>query len=43
MIYEYGKPWWNDDIDREKLLTCPPVLTVLPAEPSGSKWEELVK
>jgi hypothetical protein len=24
MIYEHGEPWWNDDVDRGKLLTLPP-------------------
>jgi hypothetical protein len=24
VIHEYGAPWWNDDVDRGKLLTRPP-------------------
>jgi hypothetical protein len=27
MINEDGEPWWNDDVDRGKLLTCPPELS----------------
>jgi hypothetical protein len=26
VIYEYGKPWWND-IDKEKFMIRPPVLS----------------
>jgi hypothetical protein len=24
VIYEHGEPWWNDEVDRRKLLTRPP-------------------
>jgi hypothetical protein len=37
LIYEHGEPWWND-IDRGKLLICPPhSLAILPAEPFSNK------
>jgi hypothetical protein len=26
VIYEHGKAWWND-VDRRKLLICPPELS----------------
>jgi hypothetical protein len=26
VTYEYGKPWWND-IDKEKFMIRPPVLS----------------
>jgi hypothetical protein len=29
-IYEHGEPWWND-IDRGKLLICPPELSGNPS------------
>jgi hypothetical protein len=40
VIYEYGEPWWNDDVNRRKLLTH---LATLPAETSGSKQDEWAK
>jgi hypothetical protein len=27
LIYEHEEPWWNDDVDREKLLIRPPELS----------------
>jgi hypothetical protein len=41
VIYEHGKPWWND-VDRGKLL-IPPPLCQFHQQSSGRKQEERVK
>jgi hypothetical protein len=40
VIYEHGEPWWNNDVNRRKLLIHPPELS---AESSVSKQEESEK
>jgi hypothetical protein len=44
VIYEHGKPWWNNKVDRGKLLISPPELSDNPTSRYiWFKQEEWVK
>jgi hypothetical protein len=44
VIYEHGKPWWNDDVDRgNPLLAHQSSLAIITAQTSGSRQEEWEK
>jgi hypothetical protein len=42
VTYDRGESWWNDDVNRGKLLIHPPELSSNP-EASGSKKKEWAK